>query len=50
MLGMRARALPTVGGYGGLEVASWKAVGSGWKPVGMVVGMVVGSLNFRLEG
>jgi hypothetical protein len=46
----RARALPTVGGYGGLEAGSWKPVGSGWNAVGMVVGMGVGSLSFRLEG
>jgi hypothetical protein len=38
------------GGVGGLEAGSWKTVGSGWKAVGIVVGIVVGSLNFRLEG
>jgi hypothetical protein len=37
-------------GYGGLGAGSWKPVGSSWKPVGIVVGIVVGSLNFRLEG
>lgn len=43
-------ALPTAGGYGGLEAASWKVVGSGAKPVGMVVGIGVGTLIFRLVG
>ena len=37
-------------GVWGLEEGSWKAVGSGWKVVGRVVGRVVGSQNFQLEG
>lgn len=43
-------ALPTAGGYGGLEAGSSKAVGSGAKAVVMVVSMVVGSFNLRLVG
>lgn len=43
-------ALPSAGGYGGSETAGWKPVGSGAKAVRMVVGIVVGTLSFRLEG
>jgi hypothetical protein len=50
----RARALPTAGGYGGLEAGSWKPVGSGAKAVGMGVGIGGWQPQFpvgrRLEG